>query len=168
MTMGSAGGCIAGGTFTAFLSSVMKILGYIGEFIGRLIYYFGLYFPILYAIYGVVLYFVFDFNPFIQDVNGKLFMFGFALSCVAMVIKAVKNLIINPCKKYFGRSKVVEYGKEQKLSRNAPEAPTIYKSKVNPGVIVYEYSNRFDLYEEDEDGLRLVSTEMKNRRERRW
>ena len=71
-------------------------------------------------------------------------------------------------KKFFGKSKVVEYGKEQKLSRNAPEAPTIYKSKVNPGVIVYEYSNRFDLYEEDEDGLRLVSTEMKNRRERRW
>lgn len=166
--MGSTGGCIAGGTFSAFLSSTMKVLGYIGEFIGRLIYYFGLYFPILYAIYGVVLYFVFDFNPFVQNVDGKLFMFGFALSCVAAVIKAVKNLIINPCKKYFQRSKIVEYGKEQKLSHNAPEAPTIYKSKVNPGVIVYEYSNRYDLYEEYEDGLHLVGTEFKKRRDKRW
>ena len=162
------GGCILGGTFSTVMSAVLKALGVVGEFLGKIIYYFGLYFPIAYAIYGVVLYFTFDFNPFIQDVDGKLFMFGFSLSCVAMVIQAVKNIIINPCKKYFSKSKVVEYGKEQKLAKNAPEAPTIYKSKVNPGVIVYEYSNRYDLYEEFEDGLRLVNTEYKGHKGKRW
>ncbi len=162
------GGCILGGTFSTVLSTVMKALGVVGEFLGKIIYYFALYFPIAYAIYGVVLHFAFDFNPFVQDVDGKLFMFGFALSCVAMVIQAVKNIIVNPCKKYFSKSRVVEYGKDQRLSKNAPEAPTIYKSKVNPGVIVYEYSNRYDLYEEFEDGLRLVSTEFKGRKSKRW
>ena len=157
-----------GSTLTAILGVVVKGAKFVGEVLGKIIYYFGIYFPILYALYGVVLYFVFDFNPFVLDVNGKLFMFGFALSVVAMVIKAVKNLIINPCKKYFGKSKVVEYGKEQKLSRNAPEAPTIYKSKVNPGVIVYEYSNRYDLYEEYDDGLHHVGTEFKKRKDKRW
>ena len=166
--MGSTGGCIAGGTFSAFLSSTIKVLGYIGEFIGRLIYYFGLYFPIVYAIYGVVLYFVFDFNPFVQNVDGKLFMFGFALSCLAMIIKAVKNLIIKPYRKHVKGTSVVEYGSDEKLSKHAPEAPTIYKSKVNPGIIVYEYSNRYDLYEEYEDGLRLVDTEYKEQKGRRW
>ncbi len=162
------GGCFLGSTVTAVLGVLLKGAKFVGEFVGKLIYYFGLYFPILYALYGVVLYLVFDFNPFLLDVNGKLFMFGFALSLLAMVIKAVKNLIVNPYRKHFQRSHVVEYGKEQKLSKHAPEAPTIYKSKVNPGVIVYEYSNRFDLYEEDEDGLRLVDTEYKEQKGRRW
>ena len=50
---------------------------------------------------------------------------------------------------------------ERKLKRNMPEAPKIYKSRVNPGVIVYEYKNRYDLYEEHNDQLVLVSTEYK-------
>ncbi len=166
--MAKLGGCFLGSTVTAVLGVVVKGAKAVGEFVGKLIYYFGLYFPILYALYGVVLYFVFKFNPFLLDVNGKLFMFGFALSCLAMIIKAVKNLIIKPYNKYFKKTTVVEYGKEQKLSKHAPEAPTIYKSKVNPGVIVYEYSNRYDLYEEDENGIRLVETEFKEQKGKRW
>ena len=153
---------------TAIFGLFLKVAKFVGELLGKIIYYFGLYFPIVYSLYGVVLYFVFDFNPFVLDVNGKLFMFGFALSLLAMVIKAVKNLIIRPYKKYFQRSSVVEYGTNQKLSKHAPEAPTIYKSKVNPGIIVYEYSNRFDLYEERDDGLVLVDTEFKEQKGRRW
>ena len=162
------GGCFFGSTLTAVFGLFLKVAKFVGELLGKIIYYFGLYFPIVYALYGVVLYFVFDFNPFVLDVNGKLFMFGFALSVLAMVIKAVKNLIIRPYKKYFQRSSVVEYGTDQKLSKHAPEAPTIYKSKVNPGIIVYEYSNRFDLYEERDDGLVLVDTEFKEQKGRRW
>lgn len=157
-----------GSTLTAILGFLLKGAKFVGEMLGKIIYYFGLYFPILYALYGVVLYFAFDFNPFTLDVNGKLFMFGFALSCVAMVIKTVKNLIVKPYKKHFQKSKVVEYGTEQKLSKHAPEAPTIYKSRVNPGIIVYEYDNRFDLYEETDDGLRLVDTEYKHKKGKRW
>jgi hypothetical protein len=157
-----------GSTLTAILGVVVKGAKFVGEVLGKIIYYFGIYFPILYALYGVVLYFVFDFNPFVLDVNGKLFMFGFALSLLAMVIKAVKNLIIRPYRKYFKKSHVVEYAGEQRLSKNAPEAPTIYKSKVNPGIIVYEYANRFDLYEERDDGLVLVDTEYKDQKGKRW
>ena len=162
------GGCFLGSTVTAILAVVLKGAKYVGEFVGKLIYYLGLYFPILYALYGVVLYFAFDFNPFVLDVNGKLFMFGFALSCLAMIIKAVKNLIIKPYRKHVKGTSVVEYGSDEKLSKHAPEAPTIYKSKVNPGIIVYEYNNRYDLYEEYEDGLRLVDTEYKEQKGRRW
>lgn len=136
--------------------------------LGKLIYYFGLYVPIVYLLYGLVLYYVFGFNGFSLSTDGKLFLFGFCLSLICAVILTVKNIIVRPYQKYFKKSDVVEYGKQQRLKKDAPEAPKIYKSRVNPGVIVYEYANRYDLYEQGDDGLIPVSTEYKSRKERRW
>ena len=67
---------------------------------------------------------------------------------------------------YFENSRVIEYNTKGK-SKNLPEAPRIYKSRVNPGVIVYEYENRYDLYEQSDGRLVLVKTEWKKGKGRR-
>lgn len=157
-----------GGALTAVAGVVWKIVRFLGEFLGKLIYYFGLYVPLAYLIYGLVLYFVFGFKGFNATTDGKLFIMGFCLSLICSAILTAKNLVVRPYEKYFKRADVIEYGKEQHLKKDMPEAPKIYKSRVNPGVIVYEYSNRYDLYEEFEDGMRQVATEFKSKKDRRW
>lgn len=143
------------------------MLKFVCDVVGKTIYYFGLYVPLAYLIYGMVIHFVYDFKCFELTVDGKLYIFGFCLSLLASLIISVKNLIIKPYRKYLKKDDVVEYGIKQRLSKNAPEAPRIYKSKVNPGVIVYEYANRFDLYEQDDLGLRQVATEYKKNGKRK-
>lgn len=149
------------------LTVVWKAIRYLAEIIGRMIYYFGLYVPILYLFYGLALRLIFtDFRPFSATTDGRLFIFGFALTVIAAVIISVHNLIVKPFRKHVSKQNVVEY--EGKQGKNAPEAPKIYESKVNKGIIVYEYSNRYDLYEEYRDGLHLVATEFKKKKGRRW
>ena len=48
------------------------------------------------------------------------------------------------------------------VPRPAPERPLIYYSKRRPGVLVKEYSDRFELYEEDAAGRRFLGTEYKD------
>ena len=43
-----------------------------------------------------------------------------------------------------------------------PERPLIYYSKRRPGVLVKEYSDRFELYQEDSRGCRYIGTEYKD------
>ncbi len=163
-----AGGFLLGSTLTAAVGFGWKIVKFLAEWTGKAIYYFGLYYPLLYAVYGVLLYFIFGLNPFDLTTDGRLYIFGFALSMIACVIQAIKNLIVKPYRKYFKKTDIIEYGKDGKLSKYAPEAPKIYKSKT--GSIVYEYENRYDLYEETEDGIRYSTTEYKpgQGKGRRW
>lgn len=43
-----------------------------------------------------------------------------------------------------------------------PERPLIYYSKRRPGVLVKEYTDRFELFEESEEGRRYIGTEYKD------
>ena len=43
-----------------------------------------------------------------------------------------------------------------------PERPLIYYSQRRPGVLVKEYSDRFELFREDADGRHYIGTEYKD------
>lgn len=159
-------GCLFGGVLTTALGIVWKILKVAIELVAKAIYYFGLYVPLAYLLYGLILYLIFDFNPFYPDIDGKLYIFGFALCLICAVIITVKNVFVRPLRNYFENSRVIEYNTKGK-SKNLPEAPRIYKSRVNPGVIVYEYENRYDLYKQSDGRLVLVKTEWKKGKGRR-
>lgn len=158
---------MTGTVLSGILHAFVRLIKIIIEVCASIIYYCGLYVPLAYLVYGGILYGVFDFPPFSKGTDGALYILGFALTLVCALMIAVKNLIIKPYDKHFRKSSVVEYGKNEKLSKHAPEAPKIYKSKVNRGVIVYEYENRYDLYEQRGDGLELVKTEYKYNKKRR-
>ncbi len=162
-----AGGCLIGGALTTALGVLWRIIKAVCSVIGKGIYYFGLYVPIAYLIYGAVLYFIFDFRLFVPTTDGSLYTAGFCITLICSVIIAYKNIILRPYRKYFAKQDVIEYDTSN-AGKNAPEAPKIYKSKVNPDVIVYEYYNRYDLYEEHGDGLKQVATEYKLKKEKRW
>ena len=120
---------------------------------------------IMSLIFGGALYLAYGFNPFGGGVDGNLYIFGLCLSILGAVIITIRNVIIKPIQKYFVDGKVVEY--TGKRHRGAPEPPKIYKSRVNPGITVYEYENRYDLYEEIDGVLEKVSTEFKEDGKRR-
>jgi len=151
-----------GAVLLTIFKAIWKVLKLIATIIAKIIVYFGLWMSILFLIFGAILHWTYGFELFDRSTDSILYILGLCLTLVIAVLLSIRNLIVKPYRKYFKKDDVVEYGKKQRLKRSAPEAPTIYKSKVNPGVIVYEYKNRYDLYEEDrEGGLVLVNTEYK-------
>ena len=156
-----------GAGIVAVLTILWKVIKVIAEVVAKILYYLGLWVPLLYLAYGGILKLIFkEFYLFSADTNSIIYLLGFILTIFISFIITVKNLIYKPFKKLFGRKKdVVEY-KDNNLKHDAPEAPKIYKSRVNEGVIVYEYKNRYDLYEEREDKLVLVATEFKDKKRR--
>lgn len=152
-------GCLLGGIVATVLETAGKIVAFVLVRVIKIIRIFGLYVPMAYLLYGAVLYFAFGFGLFVAGTDGGLYILGFALSVVCAAIITVRHLLVQPLRDYFG-GEVIEY-EGKRRSKRTPEAPKIYRSRVNPGVIVYEYSNRYDLYEKRGDGLTLVKTEWK-------
>lgn len=120
---------------------------------------FGLYVPAVYLAYGAVLYLAFGFGLFERSVDGALYIFGFVLSFGCSAVIAFRRLRTKPLKDLL-RVAAEEYAGKRR-SKNAPEVPRIYRSRVNRGVTVYEYADRYDLYEKRGRGLALVKTEWK-------
>ena len=120
---------------------------------------FGLYVPAVYLAYGAVLYLAFGFGLFERSVDGALYIFGFVLSFGCSAVIAFRRLRTKPLKDLL-RVAAEEYAGKRR-SKNVPEVPRIYRSRVNRGVTVYEYSDRYDLYEKRGRGLALVKTEWK-------
>ena len=152
-------GCLFGGALSTLLGIVARVLWRVLKLAAKAMLTFGLYIPAAYLVYGAVLYFAFGFPLFEASVNGRLYAFGFALSLGCAVAVTVRKLIVKPLKDYF-RGEVIEYDAKRSSPRT-PEAPKIYRSRVDRGIIVYEYANRYDLYEQRGNGLALVKTEWK-------
>ena len=154
-----------GAAVIAVFTVLWKIIKVIAEIIAKVLYYLGIWVPLLYLAYGGILKLIFkEFYLFSVDTNSVIYLTGFVLTIFISIIISVKNLILKPFRKIFEKRKdVVEYDNNN-LKSGAPEAPKIYRSRVNKGIIVYEYSNRYDLYEPKDDKLVLVSTEFKKRK----
>ncbi|MBR1748044.1 MAG: hypothetical protein IJ735_07580 [Clostridia bacterium] len=196
--------------FVFFVKTVAKFLAYT-----------GLWIPLLYVLFGFVLYWTLGFDPIQLDVWGALYLSG-AVACVlACLIILVRNAIVRPVKnivrgyknpiwkrrkfdekteavrsdkldKKFSPPKIEDYSpmEEEKIEYLAPiedfavkndeetrhaqyslypdwlpkiddtgsqtephvvsvareEAPKIYRSGLDPDVVVHEYSDRFELY----------------------
>ena len=120
---------------------------------------FGLYVPAAYLAYGAVLYLAFGFGLFERSVDGALYIFGFVLSFGCSAVIAFRRLRTKPLKDLL-RVAAEEYAGKRRI-KNAPEVPRVYRSRVNRGVTVYEYADRYDLYEKRGRGLALVKTEWK-------
>lgn len=151
-------GCLFGGVFSAAVGVILKALIIAVKYAAKAVRTFGLYIPMAYLLYGAVLYFAFGFTLFETSVNGRLYIFGFALSLGCAVAVTVRRLIVKPLGDYF-RGGVIEYTGKRRGKRT-PEAPKIYRGRER-GIIIYEYADRYDLYEECAGGLRLVRTERK-------
>jgi len=158
-------GCLLGVALPQVLRFIFKTVEALLTLIAKLIVCFGLYIPLAYLAYGGFLWFAFDVSLFDFSVNSSLYLVGFGLSIIAAAIMTVRSGI-GRFMEYKESKTIIQYKGNRRRS-SAPEAPTIYKSRVNRGIIVYEYENRFDLYENDGDRLVFAGTEYKKKRGKR-
>ena len=233
---------------------VFKLLAVIVKVLAALIIFFGLYIPLFYSVFGIILLATTDFTLGVMGTNQVLFFIGLGLCGVAALIISIRNLIVRPLSAVF--APFIEYRDEVKRSREErkkaqgddaadgdtssaadpraaepartpyaydpayyqegrygaaypprepydyrpryaaesadpaaaygrspyadgmterlpsdgygrdyapmPERPLIYYSKRRPGILVKEYSDRFELFEEVEGTRRYIGTEYKD------
>ena len=207
------------------LKLVFKGLKVVVEVLTSLVMFLGLYIPLFYLLFGLILLAATDFTFGGTGVNQILYYIGLALSCAAAVIISVRNLLVRPFSGIFSafkRSSKDRYDDEDgdrrprrgyddederrgdygdgrrrdpyaRSGRPSPygerayegggysrdsrdysrddlgyplpaeggERPVVYYSKRRPGVLVKEYSDRFELFREDASGRTYIGTEYK-------
>lgn len=145
-------GCLFAGIPASLFRAAAKCLRYAAVFAAKAFVRMGLYVPTAYLVYGGVLFLACGFEPFADTTDGRLYIFGFALSLLAALIIAVRRFAGRSAKERRAAVYSAKRGGE------APETPKVYRSRANKGVIVYEYADRYDLYEKRGDGIVLVDT----------
>lgn len=147
-------GCLAGFAAGTVLRTAIHIIGIGIRFISAVLLFFGLYLPFFYLIYGLLLYLLTEFRPFDLSADSQLYILGLVLTVIGSVIISVRHLILEPL------TSLVEYADR----KNKPEQPLIYRSNVMPDLIIYEYTNRYDVYRDINGRLSYLRTEGKGRR----
>ncbi|MDR3186504.1 MAG: hypothetical protein LBU04_06870 [Christensenellaceae bacterium] len=176
-------------------------------FLFKIIILFGLWLPLVYAGFGLILYVSIGFNPFEGVLYKDVYVTGFSLCMVGAVIISVRNIFIKPFKGLRSNTKVsdknavtqnrrqaetlvpvvapmqnpMNQSREQYMQQynafpaqyyhpsvspynmpqpypapymppfqqqagNFSESPAIYFSKKDRGLLVHEYSDRFELF----------------------
>ena len=229
------------------LKLLFKGLKVVVEVLTSLVMFLGLYIPLFYVLFGLILLAATDFTFGGTGVNQILYYIGLALSCIAAVIISVRNLLVRPFSGIFealrgpskdryddedgdrrprrgyddederrgdygdgrrrdpyyegydrgsfsprdpyseasdpydGSERPSPYGERSyksggysrdprdysrsdlgyPLPAEEGERPVVYYSKRRPGVLVKEYSDRFELFREDASGRTYIGTEYK-------
>ena len=89
-------GCAAGLLLGSILRALVSVLFGIAKAVAAILWYTGLWVPALYALFGGVLYLVWQFNPFAGGVYETLYLVGFALCVVIFLIILVRNAVVKP------------------------------------------------------------------------
>lgn len=127
----------AGEVTGSVLRSFFDFLVFLFKIIFKFLKIFGLWIPLLYALFGLILYWAFRFDPFKFDALGTLYLCG-AIACViAAAIISVKNVVVKPAKSIIkGFRDPVWKRKTQEEYENADKAEVIKsdkkESKLNP------------------------------------
>ena len=120
----------AGEVTGSVLRSFFDFLFFLFKIIYKFLKIFGLWIPLLYALFGLILYWAFGFNPFNFDALGTLYLCG-AIACViASAIISVKNVVVKPAKSIIkGFRNPVWKKKEQDSYENVDKAEIIKSDK---------------------------------------
>lgn len=89
----------------SFLRVLFKAFGGLLKLIIKVIVMLGLWVPILYALFGVILHYTLGFDPFDFSTFSTFYIVGGIVCIVIVVIISAYNVLINPLKKAFGKKK---------------------------------------------------------------
>ena len=120
----------AGEVTGSVLRSFCDFLFFLFKIIFKFLKIFGLWIPLLYAFFGLILYWAFGFNPFNFDTLGTLYLCG-AIACViGSAIIAVSNVIVKPARSIIkGFKNPVWKKKEPEEYENVDKAEVIKADK---------------------------------------
>ncbi len=173
-------GCVTGLALGSVLRFIASALELILRIIINLLLFFGLWLPLVYALFGLALYLGLGFNPLDWQLEGQLYISGFVTCILCSLIITIRNLIVKPAKQVFDGFKtplwqrkkdknieLVEIRKAKKTTIEAKkptkkEKPNIYYSAVEADTLIHEYSDRFEIYKIDNNKARLQSVEYKH------
>ena len=92
-----------------------KLLAVLVKVLASLIIFFGLYIPLFYGVFGIVLLATTEFTFGGAGTDQVLYYIGFGLSCLAAVIISIRNLIVRPLSAVF--APLIEYRDEVRKTR---------------------------------------------------
>ena len=212
----------AGEVIGSGLRALVEFFVFLCKVIGKFLKFTGLWIPLLYGLFGLILYWTLGFDPIRLDVWGTLYLCGMIACVLACAVLLIRNLVVRPVKsivrgyknpvwrkkydlptesvrtdkldKKYSPPEIKDYlpEKENTVEYLAPisdfaekneeesrlasfslypdwlpkvdetdsqrvnymgseptrESPKVYRSALQPDVIVYEYEDRFELYKE--------------------
>ena len=160
---------------TAILSVILKIFKFILDVVvkilARIFRFTGLYVPLLYGLYILILYAIFKFDLSVASFETTLFYIGLFTSFACAVVIFVKN-VTKPFTIFSRRTVKVRYDTDDDERNDVPkriehrerdvEKPEIYWSRLYPELLVHEYRDRYKLYKRINGEMRLVKIEYKD------
>lgn len=188
--MGKAG-CLVSTIIITIVRGSISLVSGLFFMIAHFFHATGLFFPFLYGFFGLMMFLFcgLDFTQMNTDLT--LYILGLVLSAVCMIIWAIRYIILKPNAAYNERQQARAQKREQSRQKRqynasvrypvhqeyfddeshyAPqryqpeqrEKPRIYRSRKHPELIVYDYSDRFELFHEENGELIYYKTEFKD------
>lgn len=96
-----AKGCAFGLLIGTLLRTLIVVVEFLSRLLAKVLVLFGLWIPLIYAIFGVILYYVFHFNPFDFSIYSTLYLSGAAACVVSSLIISIRNIILRPAKSVY-------------------------------------------------------------------
>lgn len=92
-----------GNNVDTVVNGFFKIIGGLFKLIFKALIMLGLWVPLLYALFGVILHYTLGFEPFDFSTFSTFYIVGGIVCVVIVVIISAYNVLINPLKKVFGK-----------------------------------------------------------------
>ncbi len=152
---------LLGKTIGSVVNFLLHVIAYVMLFL-------GLYVPLIYLMYGLIIAGIFKFDLFsLSGLYSSLYVWGLALSFVVSLIISVRNIFLKPATKIVEKLSIKPPKKAPKKeiygqNRDFEGYPLIYESQVHKGIIVHEYKYYFDLFERVNGRLQKIKTVYKN------
>lgn len=118
-----AKGCAFGLLIGTILRTFMVVVDFLARIIAKILVLFGLWIPLVYALFGVALYYLYKFDPFDFSLYSSLYLSG-ALACVvSCVIISIRNIIVRPAKSIYDgyRHPLWEKDREKNIEKENDE-----------------------------------------------
>jgi hypothetical protein len=96
-----AKGCAFGLLIGTVIRTLIVVVEFLSRILAKILVLFGLWIPLIYAIFGVILYYIFHFNPFDFSLYSTLYLSGAAACIVSCLIISIRNIVIRPARSVY-------------------------------------------------------------------
>lgn len=141
-------GCSTGLFMGSLMRSIVEFVLFVVRILAKILIIFGLWVPVVYAIFGLVLNLSFDFNPFDFSLYSTIYLSGAVACIICSLIIAVKNLLINPAKSIYKGYKNPLWERPKEVKEDKEDIP-------------YTLKNRWEVYGQTKKEVELNPPDIK-------
>ena len=102
------------------IHGLFKLIGGLFKLLFKALIMLGLWVPLLYALFGLILHYTLGFEPFDFSTFSTFYIVGGIVCIVIVVIISAYNVLINPLKRAFGKDKKKKTAKEKTEEKLQP------------------------------------------------